>query len=83
VIAVVQLFAGARDLAGAASISVELPNGATVAELKRAIGDRFPALSQLLTRSRIAVIREFADDSAVIPEGAELALIPPVSGGFA
>ena len=96
-IAVVQLFAGARDLVGAASISVELPNGATVADLRSALrrdltpqpplrsGEGGPesAMSALVNRSRIAIDCEFADDTAVIPEGAELALIPPVSGGSA
>ena len=96
-IAVVQLFAGARELAGVASVSVELPAGSTVAELRSALrrdltpqpplrsgeGEPESAFVNLLRRSRIAVDCEFADDSAVILEGAELALIPPVSGGAA
>ncbi len=81
-IAVVQLFAGARELAGVASVSVELPCGATVAELRSALRrDLTPAFAALVRRSRIAVNCEFAEDSATVPEGAELALIPPVSGG--
>jgi molybdopterin converting factor small subunit len=97
VIAVVHLFAGARELAGTASITVELPEGGTVAELRSALrrdlatqpplrsGEGGPesALAALVLRSRIAVNCEFADDSAVVPDGAELALIPPVSGGSA
>ncbi len=78
---VVQLFAGARELAGVGAVSVELPSGETVAELRRALANRSPVLVPLLTRSRIAVDREFADDSAIVPDGAEVALIPPVSGG--
>ena len=80
---IVQLFAGARELAGVASISLELPAGATVAELRRAIISLHPEFIRLLARSRIAVNQEFADDSAIVPEGAEVALIPPVSGGAA
>ena len=78
---IVQLFAGARELAGAASIHLNLPGGATVTDLRQALLLRHPGLAPLLARSRIAVDREFADDSAVVPDGAEVAIIPPVSGG--
>ncbi len=82
-IAVVQLFAAARELAGVPSVSLDVPHGATVAELRHGLSQSHPALAALVIRSRIAVDCEFADDSAVVPEGAELALIPPVSGGAA
>ena len=68
-------------MAGAASIHLNLPDGATVADLRRALILHRPELAALLARSRIAVDREFADDSAVVPAGAEVAVIPPVSGG--
>ena len=77
----VQLFAGARESAGVGELSVEIPSGATVAELRRTLANRTPALLPLLTRSRIAINQEFADDSAIVSDGAEVALIPPVSGG--
>ncbi len=76
-----QLFAGARELAGVGEVSVELPCGSTVAELHRALADRIPSIAPLLARSRIAVDQEFADHSAIVTDGAEVALIPPVSGG--
>ena len=78
---IVQLFAGAREVVGAASIHLNLSAGATVADLRHALIHDHPELSPLLARSRIAVDREFADDSAVVPDGVEVALIPPVSGG--
>lgn len=78
---IVHLFAGARELAGVASISVTLPAGATVADLRQTVLLRHPDLAALLARSRFAVNQEFADDTAIVPDGAEVALIPPVSGG--
>ena len=78
---IIQLFAGARELAEVASIHLDLPDGATVADLRQALLLHRPELALLLARSRIAVDREFADDSAVVPDGAEVAVIPPVSGG--
>jgi molybdopterin converting factor subunit 1 len=77
----VSLFARARDLAGADVLRVELPDGATVADLRHRIAADCPALSSLLERSALAVANEFAADSLVLSANAEIALLPPVSGG--
>ena len=77
----VRLFARARDLAGADSVAVELPAGATVAELRARLGEAYPALRALLRRAAVAVNEDFAGDSARIPPEADVALLPPVSGG--
>lgn len=77
----VRLFARARDLARADTLRVELPDGATVADLRRRIAADYPALSALLQRSALAVANEFAADSLVLLNDAEVALLPPVSGG--
>jgi molybdopterin converting factor subunit 1 len=77
----VHLFARARELAGAPYVAVELPAGATVADLRRALADRFPPLAPLLERSAVAVNHDFADDSRPLAPADELAVIPPVSGG--
>jgi molybdopterin converting factor subunit 1 len=79
----VRLFARARDLAGADAVRVELPDGATVADLRRRLAADYPALAGLLERSALAVDNDFADDSHVLPTNAEVALLPPVSGGEA
>jgi molybdopterin converting factor subunit 1 len=77
----VKLFARARDLAGAAAVTVELPDGATVGDLRRRLASLYPALTSLLERSALAVQDEFADDGLTLPLDAEVALLPPVSGG--
>jgi molybdopterin converting factor subunit 1 len=77
----VLLFAAARDLAGADAVTVELPPGATVADLRAALAARVPALAALLRRSSVAVNHDFAEDDRAIDPAAELAVIPPVSGG--
>jgi molybdopterin converting factor subunit 1 len=77
----VRLFAQARELAGVDSVTVELPTGATVAELRRQLANTLPMLARLLDRSAVAVNDEFADDSLPLPPAAEVALLPPVSGG--
>jgi molybdopterin converting factor subunit 1 len=77
----VRLFARARDLAGADAVPVEVPAGATVADLRRALAARHPALAGLLPRCAIAVGDEYADDRLTLPVGVEVAVLPPVSGG--
>jgi molybdopterin converting factor subunit 1 len=77
----VRLFAVARHRAGRPTIALELPEPATVAALKRALAEACPALAPLVPSLRIAVNSEYAADDEPIPSGAEVAAIPPVSGG--
>lgn len=77
----VKLFAVARERIGTPSIDVELPQQATVGQLRSAIAERYPGLSPAVAHSRFAVNSQYAADSAAIPPEAEIALIPPVSGG--
>lgn len=77
----VHLFARARDLAGTAVVQLDLSDGAIVGDVRKQLALRFPALGPLLQRSALAVNNEFADDSQAVVAGAEIALLPPVSGG--
>jgi molybdopterin converting factor small subunit len=77
----IQLFARARDLAGAEWVTVELNEPSTVGELRSALFHGFPALKSLAARSAIALDDEFAIDSQSVDERSKLALLPPVSGG--
>jgi len=77
----VRLFARARDLAAADTLSVELPPGATVADLRRRMAAVTPALAPLLPRCAVAVNNDFAEEDRVVTETDEVAVLPPVSGG--
>ena len=77
----VRLFARARDLAGREALDLELPAGATVAALRRELAAACPRLEAILPRCALAVNDEFADDRTPLPARAEVALLPPVSGG--
>jgi molybdenum cofactor biosynthesis protein MoaC len=78
----VRLFAVFRERAGRDRLSLELPEGASVAEALAALG-RLPELEELIAAMpvRAALNREYVGDDARLAEGDELALIPPVSGG--
>lgn len=76
------LFALARQRAGSPSINVELPGPATVADLKREIAAQHPGLAPLVPSMMVAIDNDYVGDDAPVVEGAEIALIPPVSGGL-
>ncbi len=78
---VLKLFAIARQKVGQPSITLDLPDGSTVADLKRALAVSHPSLVPLLPNLLIAVANEYARDDLPISPGAEVAAIPPVSGG--
>jgi molybdopterin converting factor subunit 1 len=76
----VRLFAGLRERAGADHVEVELPAGASVADLLAAMGTT--PVGELAPRSCIVALnREYAGADAVVGESDEVALVPPVSGG--
>ena len=49
--------------------------------IRQALTQQFPELQPLLPSCRIAVDCEYVGPDASVPSGAEVALIPPVSGG--
>jgi molybdopterin converting factor subunit 1 len=81
VIVQVQLFAGAREAAGAEYVTLELPEGATVGQLRSALVAHRPALARYGRALWIAVNNAYAADDAPLPPTAEIACFPPVSGG--
>jgi molybdopterin converting factor subunit 1 len=77
----VRLFARARDVAGADSIRVTLPSGATVARLRQALCEACPGLTSLAGGLLVAVNAQYASDALPLSADAEVACFPPVSGG--
>ncbi len=77
----IKFFAGARELAGQEQIELELPTAATVAQLRTVLLADCPALAPLLPHALFAINTNYATDETPIPNNAEIACIPPVSGG--
>ena len=76
----VLLFASYADAFGAPTLSVTIPDGATVKELlarvkEMAVGHSLPP-APLIARNH-----EYAAPGDIIRAGDEVALIPPVAGG--
>jgi molybdopterin converting factor subunit 1 len=77
----VLFFAVAREAAGTPEVEVVLPEDAKLSHAREEIARRFPALKERLRHFRFAVDREFSPLDTALHEGAEVAVIPPVSGG--
>ena len=75
----VLLFGVLKETFGAAATSIELPGGASVADLldRLAASHPMPALKSLA----VSVNAEFANAAQVLHDGDEVGLLPPVSGG--
>ena len=77
----VLFFAQARERAGCASRALDLPAGSRVRDALEAVVAAHPALEPLRPHLAVAVNGALARPDDAIAEGAELALLPPVSGG--
>lgn len=73
-------FASCRERAGVSLEDLDV-GGRTVEEAVRAIALRHPLLAPLVPRCRVAVNQAFVSSSDLVPDGAELVLVPPVAGG--
>lgn len=72
----IRLFAGLREQAGSGSVDLDVPDGATVADVwpGLGLGDEPQGLVYALNKA-------YAERTARISAGDEVAVIPPVSGG--
>lgn len=79
----VLFFASVREHTGTKEIMLELPSDANVIDLKKIFAAKYPSLVPFLEIIVISVNHQFAFDDETIPDNAEVALFPPVSGGDA
>ena len=76
----VLLFASYADALGAKSMALEVPAGATVADLVKRIRD-LPGAARLPREPLVAINERYAKRDRLISAGDEIAIIPPVAGG--
>ena len=77
----VLFFGMLKDVAGRASDTLDLPAGASVADVLTHYGQRVPKLLAFASSLAVSVNREYAPRDARLHENDEVALLPPVSGG--
>ena len=73
------LFAGLAETCGSTFLEVELPDVCSVAELQTVLAQTQPKLKK--ATYRVAVNSVYVEDDFQLAMNAEIALIPPVSGG--
>ena len=72
-------FATYREMAGAETLDVDLPPGATAADLVASLREN--GMGRLPAEPALAVNQEYAALTTPLSEGDEVALLPPVAGG--
>lgn len=82
----IALYGALREAHAEAALSLEVPDGATIGQLRDELAawcaEQAPAISaSLLARSAFATDSEILHDHRAVPEGVKLAVLPPVSGG--
>jgi len=77
----VLFFANLREKTGVREAEIEFPLGTTVSEIKKRLLEMYPGLAPNMDTIIVAMNHEFAFDENPVPDGAEIALFPPVSGG--
>jgi molybdopterin synthase catalytic subunit len=77
----VLFFSHLKTRVGAAKITLQMRPADTVAELKQRLSQDYPELEAAMHTVIVSINREFAFDHEPLPDGAEIAIFPPVSGG--
>jgi len=77
----VLFFATLRDHMGGKQVTLRLPDEAGVARLKAELKALKPTAAAAIDNALVSINRDYAFDDDFIPDGAEVALFPHVSGG--
>jgi len=79
----VLLFGQLKDIVGRQEDSLDLQPGANLSAVMAHYAERYPRFQGLNSSIACSINQEYAQGSAVLKEGDEVALLPPVSGGKA
>jgi molybdopterin synthase sulfur carrier subunit len=76
----IALFGIAKEIVGQPMLEINAPTDQPVQELLEQLRTQYPGLRSLSSLA-VAVNNEYAEDSQLLHERDEIALIPPVAGG--
>ena len=76
----ITFFAGMAEAVGRRHLDMPWTGG-SVEQLRAMLAAECPVIAPLLARSAVALAGVYAADQTVVPAGADVAIIPPVSGG--
>jgi len=76
----IKAFGITREIVGKRELVIEMNGDKTVSGLRKILDEKYPGMKGLKSLL-IAVNNEYADDTTLLKDEDEIALIPPVSGG--
>ena len=79
----VLLFGQLKDIVGRQEDLLDLPPGSNLSAVMAHYAERYPRFQGLNSSIACSINQEYAQGSAVLKEGDEVGLLPPVSGGKA
>ena len=74
-------FAYLKETAGTGRLTAEFSGQQTVRDVKKWVAAQYPGLANRMSTVLVAINQEFAAEEDSIPDGADVAFFPPVSGG--
>ena len=74
-------FASLREVTSKQEEGLEVPEGASVADVRALLLARYPQLENALARAVCAVNHQYVTADTSIRDGDEVVFIPPVGGG--
>lgn len=77
----IQLYSVLKSKLRAKSVDLETQPGITVSEFLDLACEQYPAMAPYRSVMRLAVNQTYSQDSSIIQDGDEIAIITPVSGG--
>ena len=77
----VKLYAAFREALGRDEVELDMPDDATVAQVRRKLVEQFPKFGALGETGLVAINQEFVRGEARVRDGDEVVFLPPVSGG--
>jgi len=77
----IQLFAAAREIAGSDALELDVPQNATIRDVRDQLVVAVPLLKPLVNSLLWAVNNQYAGDDRAVSASDTIACFPPVSGG--
>jgi len=70
-----------KDIVGSRQLDMDVPTGATINDLWESLESRYPKLGPYRSIALTSVNEDYVTREAVVADGDEVAIFPPVSGG--
>ena len=70
-----------KDIVGSRQLDLDVPSGATVNDLWERLESRYPKLGPYRSIALTSVNEDYVTREAIVSDGDEVAIFPPVSGG--